>query len=323
MEIRKYLPSKNFTAIILLPTLVFFGLVFYFNFWEKKYDSYLIKSEKKNNLLTTKSKDIDSDGDGLMDWEEQLIGTDIHKKDTDGDGIDDNIEVKLGTNPKSKVEKGIAILNQFEYKKNKILNTDNINTTKLISYKLINEGLKLNKSGMVNNQNAQQQAVNKILQAGLSKLKPIKIEYHKYTLSNLNINIDYDNIDDFRKSILKITSKYKNNNKNEDPTMLWAESLTTGQKIDKNKVLKEINRRENMLQELLEITVPKDISKEYLDFINSLNAEIDSTKLYLKDNSDPINGIYTISIVKKVDQNFINSLNKLKNKIITLIKNNK
>lgn len=36
---------------------------------------------------------IDTDGDGLSDAEEAILGTDPTKKDTDGDGIDDNVEV--------------------------------------------------------------------------------------------------------------------------------------------------------------------------------------------------------------------------------------
>lgn len=41
----------------------------------------------------------DSDGDGLMDWEELLWGTDPHNPDTDGDGISDGDEVSEGKNP--------------------------------------------------------------------------------------------------------------------------------------------------------------------------------------------------------------------------------
>ncbi len=47
-------------------------------------------------------KTIDIDGDGLMDEEENDLGTNINKSDTDGDGISDFKEVrKYKTNPLS------------------------------------------------------------------------------------------------------------------------------------------------------------------------------------------------------------------------------
>ncbi|MCK4592551.1 hypothetical protein KAT63_03905 [Candidatus Parcubacteria bacterium] len=45
-------------------------------------------------------KIIDTDGDGLKDEEEKVLGTDINKFDTDSDGLNDFEEVKKwGTNP--------------------------------------------------------------------------------------------------------------------------------------------------------------------------------------------------------------------------------
>lgn len=53
-------------------------------------------------IVPATSADIttrDTDGDGLLDWEEHLYGSDIHKTDTDGDGTGDSEEVRLGRNP--------------------------------------------------------------------------------------------------------------------------------------------------------------------------------------------------------------------------------
>jgi len=44
--------------------------------------------------------DIDSDGDGLSDWEEiNIYGTDPYLADTDGDGVSDFLEILYGTDP--------------------------------------------------------------------------------------------------------------------------------------------------------------------------------------------------------------------------------
>ncbi len=40
-----------------------------------------------------------SDGDGLCDSDELLMGTDPYKADTDGDGYPDGLELTLGSDP--------------------------------------------------------------------------------------------------------------------------------------------------------------------------------------------------------------------------------
>ena len=44
-------------------------------------------------------KDVDTDGDGLFDEQEAVIGTDPNKADTDGDGLNDLVEDEDGTDP--------------------------------------------------------------------------------------------------------------------------------------------------------------------------------------------------------------------------------
>lgn len=49
--------------------------------------------------ITVLANDVDSDGDGLLDSEEEKLGTNPNKADTDGDGRSDGVEVDRGTNP--------------------------------------------------------------------------------------------------------------------------------------------------------------------------------------------------------------------------------
>ncbi|WP_324683630.1 Mbeg1-like protein [Bibersteinia trehalosi] len=51
----------------------------------------------------------DSDTDGLSDYQEARIGTDIHLKDTDGDGIADAIEIKVNANALNSAETPWAV----------------------------------------------------------------------------------------------------------------------------------------------------------------------------------------------------------------------
>ncbi len=54
----------------------------------------------KNNKSLKKPKKIDSDNDGISDYDEiNKYGTNPNNPDTDGDGLSDGQEIKLGTNP--------------------------------------------------------------------------------------------------------------------------------------------------------------------------------------------------------------------------------
>lgn len=49
--------------------------------------------------------DPDTDGDGLTNSEEELLGTDPELADTDGDGFDDGVEVESYTNPTDRTDR--------------------------------------------------------------------------------------------------------------------------------------------------------------------------------------------------------------------------
>lgn len=71
------------------------------------WNSAIINKTQKNktpNRLLIINKEVsyatlDSDNDGLPDWEEKLYGTDPNNPDTDGDNTPDGKEIKLGRNP--------------------------------------------------------------------------------------------------------------------------------------------------------------------------------------------------------------------------------
>lgn len=59
--------------------------------------NYLIGNQ--NQPPKTESKDVDSDNDGLPDWQEKIYNTDPKNPDTDGDGYLDGEEVASGYDP--------------------------------------------------------------------------------------------------------------------------------------------------------------------------------------------------------------------------------
>jgi len=68
--------------------------------------SYLLGKEKS---VAAQDKNLDSDNDGLPDWQEAIYKTDPHNPDTDGDGYLDGEEVASGYSPTKKAPNDIIV----------------------------------------------------------------------------------------------------------------------------------------------------------------------------------------------------------------------
>ena len=94
---RKYLPSRNFVIALVIAVLIILTVLLF---------KYINNKNDNNTIITTSTStsekwvdNIDSDGDGLPDWQETLYGTDKNNADTDGDGTNDGQEIKDGRDP--------------------------------------------------------------------------------------------------------------------------------------------------------------------------------------------------------------------------------
>ncbi len=95
----KNLIASGAVAIIIL------GVGFYMNRPSTDGTFSRVADESKVGAYSTSSEDIatrDTDGDGLLDWEERLQGTDPFNPDTDGDGTRDGKELESGRDPRKK-----------------------------------------------------------------------------------------------------------------------------------------------------------------------------------------------------------------------------
>lgn len=87
MDISAYLPSKKFAlrvAVIGGLILVSLGI----SYGIKKY-----QAKHSGEITLGQAIEQDSDGDGILDWQEKLYGLDPFNSDSDGDGLLDNQEI--------------------------------------------------------------------------------------------------------------------------------------------------------------------------------------------------------------------------------------
>jgi len=92
---KKYLPSSHFVTIVVGVAIligVVFGIRAIVRHFQKK--QFVIKTGLETNIKVGDLLTIDSDNDGVSDWEESLWGLDPKKSDTNDDGVSDGTEVQ-------------------------------------------------------------------------------------------------------------------------------------------------------------------------------------------------------------------------------------
>jgi hypothetical protein len=94
-------PSTKASIIILIVVILSTSIVVYSNFRDSqpKEQGVVTTGINIENNLANEDVNVDSDGDGLLDWEEFLWGTDPQRFDTDGDGTGDLDEINSDRNP--------------------------------------------------------------------------------------------------------------------------------------------------------------------------------------------------------------------------------
>ena len=292
----KYLPSKKFTNALLIAIglILLTILLNYLRSGKTNYDN--------NNLAvsnsTSSASEIDSDHDGLPDWEEALYGTDPHNPDTDGDGTPDGEEIKEGRDPlkANTAPKGQrpndyidpAIIAQAQA----ISNADqNLNPTEKMAHDLMSSIIA---SQPVNGQ-IDQNTMDNLIQQALQDI-PEKQFPGTTTASDLNLIPATDN-----KTLVKNLTVYGNNyyvqtNAFErimgQDVAIISNSMSKGTDLDAKQLQSIISIYQNIAKNLIQMplpAVPGSSGVIYdLKIINDLQelANIDSDIILSSGNKD-------------------------------------
>ncbi len=208
----------------------------------------------------------DTDGDNILDWEENLWGTDPTKKDSDDDGVTDDKEIAA-----SKVETvGNTSSSSSESAK--------LTETEKFSDQLLATAASLTGSG-----SADEAVLNNI---GLSLVNNLEKTTQKkvYTIKNIQISEDESRqaIQAYSVQILAVQAKYP---LNIDITAIAATSMKDDGEIDASAFKKfdpAINQINGIVKEMLAINTPRSLSIIHVMVINGfqrLSENLENIKL--------------------------------------------
>ena len=323
----KYLPSKKF-ILLLLSIIIFLGIIYsYFYFIRPK----TLKIDQVKEETKTKIQEfveLDTDNDGLKDWEEILWGTNPNVADTDGDGTNDYEEIMLNRDPlkpninppdkepSDKTGEEIIIKN-----KKIIEDYNNLTVTEKVSREFFIQFINYENSGYPLTESEKSIIVEK----ALSHLPTIT--FKTYTEKDIPTIISNDN------ESLRIYSNkvaeiiligLKTETEDLGPIMDDFSKITDETKINEQteEIFKRltplIEKNQKIVSELLKINPPQIVLVEHLKLENSFQATYENLDLIQKSAKDLILLIPLLNRYEISTKNLSDSLAEMTKKLLSL-----
>jgi len=273
--------------------------------------NYLLGKEKN---VAAEDKNIDSDNDGLPDWQETIYKTDPRKPDTDGDGYLDGEEVATGYDPLKKAPNDIVV--SANSQKPRPLPQ---NLTKALSFKL-SQSIVNGKIKSFNKTTGQPLTQEELEQeAGLSQAMEEAIGQQ----------IDEFIIPDISDTQIKISSQtgraealsYLNEmgsaigripNKDEPEMQLFIDAMESGN-FSKLEEIRKIY--EQSYKNLKEVAVPSDLVDFHKGILGVLWVTNNIYAAIKNISQDPLKTTIAISQYRKIDERTNNLIAQLLERI--------
>lgn len=219
----------------------------------------------------------DSDGDGVPDWQENLMGTDPNKKETIP-GVPDSVTIA------KKRESGGATISE-----------ENLTETDKFSRGLFSTVASLSQVGPLSTD-----AASNISSSLFEQIKNYTV---KKVYTNADINISKDDsiqaVKSYNTNLTKILNKYQTTANALD---IFAKFAAGGDNPD-GTILNELNpiikQKQNILDQMLKLSTPPSLAQAHLDLMNGLERikeNLVDVKLF---DTDPIISLGAISQFEK------------------------
>lgn len=244
--------------------------------------------------------DLDTDGDGLKDWEEVLWKSDPLKKDTDGDGTIDGDEVKLERDPSRSApydsNSRIAIADTIEELRRKATNTksfEELTATDQFSREFFARVLEARKQGEVLDEDARAKLVEELMSGTYSA--PITL--NEFTKANIRSGAS-DAPEAIRTYFQTVGTVLQSNS----PRNVRQE-LTIVEEYFKNETPRtlaeldvHIRAYASILNGLLTVEVPPSMVEGHLALINGVQRVLLVVRQFRGIDSDPVQALSLLRI---------------------------
>jgi hypothetical protein len=301
------LPSKKIQALIIIVLALFVAYIVstlnvrsWFTSLTASAGKAVYDASLKSVATERTNSDLDTDKDGLKDWQESLWGTEIDRADSDGDGTLDGEEIEKGRDPKiagpdDSLEKtrGVSASSVASFSASVSEDPNNISTS--LSRDLFAKFMSLQSTG---NLNAESQ--NELVASVINDINPGSIP-PRYTISDVRAvdatNATYKAYGNELARIITTLRAATINNPTNDAAIAAYHSAT---------------------QKLVALSVPATLGMNHLQIINSFNASHQMLPLLAEYQKDPVRAL----VAMKSFQSNADNVAQLFTTIAAELKNN-
>ncbi|MCK5021863.1 MAG: hypothetical protein KAR54_01270 [Candidatus Pacebacteria bacterium] len=292
----KYLPSKKVLAFLGV-VFVIFSIIFIFKRFQNRVSTYIPNINKEE--ITEEIISLDSDGDGLKDWEEVLWKTDPNNPDTDEDGTSDNDEISLNRNPLIAGPNDEITENKNNIQKltSDLRSNTGLNQTDIFAQELFIGYLALKQENKLGTEDQ-----DKLIQAIVGKNIQSNNKENYFIEDLILVSDNQDNRQKYADELKNMFSKLSSD--------MRSDIIILKEALDKDdiKILKEAEENiivyTNLMSILLNMETPFDLGSLNLQIINLLSNIIIDTKKMKAVFIDPISALIA-------SQQYIEDENKL------------
>lgn len=290
------LKPRSKKIILLFLTFLALGGVYFLLFKQKSKKEIVKHDIPEVKVVNNPAEilDIDSDGDGLKDWEETLWKLDPKNPDSNGDGVLDGEEVK---NKITEIDTDKTSENGTETEK-KLTGTE----TDIISKKLFAEYINLKQTGNFNEESVLAVA-NNLVAEQIQNKKAVQYYFSK----DIKTFPSDDKIllklygDSFASIKKKYEKQYLDN-----PLVKKGETANLIDPAFLQGLVRASDIYKNMTLELSKIAVPKDLADTHMEILNNYMASSDGLKELSVLSTDPVMGMigmqrHTEATIKEKD----------------------
>lgn len=237
---------------------------------------------------------IDTDNDGLKDWEELLWATDANKKDTDGDGTPDGEEVKDGRDPLKKGPNDFLSQYNSDSEVSASVNSkSNVSDTSLtasdvFSQQLFSQYMSLKNSGGEENPENTANLVDNLTSQALSSFS-----FREYNATGLSLfpGNDKDQLKFYSSSFALLQLDF----------LKKVQEATASIKTDAD--LKNLSKVYNAFAlALYQMKVPQEIFPNHLRVVNNISTVASVFDAVSKYKTDPVPAISALKAYQMVQK---------------------